>query len=130
MDRIIFGKYELPTLIALTEDEKKIGLMNRLWPPPVMSFPYESAQVRKFWMKNTICPLDIVFCRAGLVLSIVDGEPLCVQHIGPNEMSDLVVELPRGMAKKIGIVSGTKTRLVYGLFTLARKYEIKLSKKC
>lgn len=128
MDKIFFGNHELPTLIALTEDEQRIGLMKRPWPPPVMAFPYDTARIRKFWMKDTISPLDIVFCRAGQVLSIYNGEPLCLTHVGPDEPSDLVVELPRGTAKKLGITPGTKTRLVYGLFSLARKYEMRLSK--
>ena len=130
MDRIIFGSHQLPTLVALTEEEQRIGLMKRNWPPPIMTFPYATAEVRKFWMKNTISPLDIVFCRAGLVISIVDGKPLSLNHVGPDEPSDLIVELPKGTAENLGIVRGTKTRLVYGLFTLAKKYEIQLSKKC
>lgn len=129
MDKIIIGNYELPTLIALTEEEQKMGLMGRTWPPPIMAFPYNSARIRKFWMKNTISPLDIIFCRAGTVLSIINGEPLSLNHVGPDEPSDLVIELPKGMAKKLGVTVGTKTKLVYGLFTLARSYEMKLSKK-
>lgn len=130
MDRIIFDNHILATLIALTEDEQRIGLMKRAWPPPVMAFPYEKAGVRKFWMKDTISPLDIVFCREGRVVSIVTGEPLSLKHVGPDIPSDLVVELPKGTAEKLGIVLGTKTRLVYGLLSLARKYELNLSKKC
>lgn len=129
MDRVVFENHSLPTLVALTEEEQRIGLMRRPWPPPVMAFPYDEARVRKFWMKDTISPLDIVFCRAGRVVSIENGEPLCLKHVGPDEPCDLVIELPKGTAEKLGIAPGTKTRLVYGLFTLARKLEMKLSKK-
>ena len=130
MDRIILGKHTLSAIIALTEDEQRIGLMRQPWPPPVMVFPYESSRVRKFWMKDTPSPLDIIFCRAGQVLSVVAGEPLCLTHVGPDEPSDLVIELPKGMAQNLDIVSGTKVKVVYGLFTLARKIELKLSKNC
>lgn len=128
MDRVIFGNHQLSAIIALTEDEQQKGLMKHPWPPPVMAFPYDSARVRKFWMKDTPSPLDIVFCRAGRVLKILPGEPLCLTHVGPDLPSDLIVELPRGMAHNLDIVPGTKTKIVYGLFTLARKIEIKLLK--
>ncbi len=129
MDKIIFGDHALTTLVALTDQEQQQGLMHISWPPPVMSFPYESSKIRKFWMRNTICPLDIVFCHKNRVISIVDGEPLSLKHIGPNIPSDLVVELPRGMAKQLNIIPGMPTKLVYGLFTLAKKLELKMLKK-
>jgi len=130
MDKIIFGNYELTTLVALTDEEQRRGLMHVSWPPPVMSFPYESAKIHKFWMKNTVCPLDIVFCRNGKVISVMNGEPLSLRHIGPDIPSDLVVELPKGMAQHLDIVQGTSTKLICGLFTLAKKLELKMLKKC
>lgn len=129
LDTVILGTHKLPAIIALTEEEQARGLMYRSWPPPVMAFPYDDPKIRKFWMKNTPSPLDLVFCRKGEVITIVSGLPLSIDMIGPDEPSDLVIELPRGRASKLGIVQGTSAKIVYSLITLARRYEIKLSKK-
>lgn len=94
------------TLVAVTEQEQQYGLMNRSWPPPIMVFPYKRAEVRRFWMKNTISPLDIVFCRESCVVGIFNGNPCSTALIGPNEPSDLVVELPAGTAAKLGLRLG------------------------
>jgi len=122
MDIIILGDQKLETLVAITEEEQIRGLMYKVWPPPVMSFPFKRAKVRKFWMRNTISPLDIVFCRDNKVISIVDGVPLSLNRVGPDEPSDLVIELPKGTAKKISITSGSAVDLIFSTDTLAKKY--------
>lgn len=127
-DRVIFGKQSVPTLIALTKEEQAYGLMYKLWPPPVMSFPYEDARIRKFWMKNTSSPLDIVFCKSNQVISIVEGTPFSLDFIGPDKSSDLVVELPLGFAQRMKITAGTEVHLQYGIFSLAKKMELKIKK--
>lgn len=128
MDRIIFGNNSLTTLVALTDEEQRRGLMHQPWPPPIMCFPYRNPAIRKFWMKNTTSPLDIVFCNAGYVVSVIKGIPLSLNHVGPDFPVDLVVELPAGTAKSLEIMAGTKVKLVYGLSTLARKIELNLLK--
>lgn len=94
------------TLVAITEDEHRIGLMYQKWPPPIMVFPYKRASIRRFWMKNTQTPLDIIFCRANHVIGIFKGEPLSTTLVGPNEPSDLVIELPAGTAASLGLSVG------------------------
>ena len=109
-----------PTLVAVTPDEHATGLMWKKWPPPVMCFPYRNAEVRKFWMKNCLSPLDIVFCKDGKVISICYGEPLSTKQVGPNYPSDLVVELPHGTAVKCGINVGDDVKLQRTTRTIAR----------
>jgi uncharacterized membrane protein (UPF0127 family) len=94
------------TLVAVTESEQCKGLMYQKWPPPIMAFPYKRAATRRFWMKNVITPLDIIFCRANCIVGIFKGEPFSTELVGPNEPSDLVVELPGGTAAKLGLVVG------------------------
>jgi uncharacterized protein len=94
------------TLVAITEQEQQCGLMNKSWPPPIMVFPYKKADIRRFWMKNTISPLDIIFCRDNCVVGIFKGNPCSTALIGPNELSDLVVELPAGTASQLGLRVG------------------------
>ena len=95
-----------PVKVAVTEAEQRQGLMFQEWPPPIMVFPYRSASYRKFWMKNTISPLDIVFCKANCVIGIFKGEPLSTKLVGPDEPADLVVELPAGTAENLGLNIG------------------------
>lgn len=109
------------TLIAVSLKEHMQGLMFKPWPPPVMCFPYKNAEVRKFWMKNTISPLDILFCRDDRIISICHGEPLSTELVGPDENSDLVIELPAGTAKERGIKVGDSATLYYTPATAARQ---------
>ena len=107
MDDIISIKGQVfPTLVAVTESEQQQGLMWKQWPPPIMAFPYRTAAPRRFWMKNTISPLDIIFCRANNVVGIFRGEPFSTKLVGPDEPADLVVELPAGTAEKLGLNMG------------------------
>lgn len=95
-----------PTKVAVTADEQRRGLMYQEWPPPIMVFPYNTAAPRRFWMKNTISPLDIVFCKANHVVGIFNGEPMSTKLVGPNEDSDMVVELPAGTAERLSLAVG------------------------
>jgi len=101
-----------PTLLAISSEEQSQGLMHQEWPPPVMSFVYDSPRINKFWMKNTPSPLDIIFCHAGKVSEICYGEPHSTGMIGSNLFSDLVIELPHGTAESNQIKVGHEAGLV------------------
>lgn len=120
-DKIIIGKYSFNTIIAITEDDHINGLMYKKWPPPIMSFPYNKAEVRKFWMRNTISPLDILFCFSGKVVDICLGKPLSLELLGPDQPTDLVIELPKGTVSKCSICVGDSVDLKYSVGTLGRK---------
>lgn len=100
-----------PTLLAISAEEQAQGLMHQEWPPPVMSFVYDSPRVNRFWMKNTPSPLDIVFCHNGKVSEICYGEPHSTKVIG-TQMSDLVIELPHGTVDSIELKVGQPVGLV------------------
>lgn len=101
-----------PTLLAISSEEQSQGLMHQEWPPPVMSFVYGSPRINKFWMKNTPSPLDIIFCHDGKVSEICYGEPHSTSVIGSNLFSDLVIELPHGLAQSSQIKIGHSVGLV------------------
>jgi hypothetical protein len=122
-DKISIGKHTFETIVAVSEEEHVKGLMGKPWPPPVMIFPYKNAEMRKFWMHKTISPLDIIFCRNNRVIGIFAGKPMSTVMLGPNEPSDLVVELPLGTAKKYGIKTGDKINIKYSIQTIVKKYE-------
>lgn len=127
-DLIIINGESLPTLIALTEDEQEMGLMYQKWPPPIMSFPFKSSEIRKFWMKNTPSPLDIIFCNSGRIVGIYDGKPYSKDLVGPDLPVDLVIEIPAGMAKKLSVDCGDNVKLKYSIKSLAKKFDMVLEK--
>jgi uncharacterized membrane protein (UPF0127 family) len=120
IDKVYIGDHEFETLVAVTMDEHIQGLMNKQWPPPVMAFPYKNADYRKFWMKNTPSPLDIVFARAGKIVGIFKGEPLTTRSVGPEGLSDLVVEFPYGTVEKLQIRVGDDIRVCYSVNTAVK----------
>jgi uncharacterized protein len=120
-DTISIKGQVFPILVAVTPSEQQRGLMFQEWPPPIMAFPYNVAASRRFWMKNTISPLDIVFCRANHVVGIFRGEPMSTKLVGPDEPSDLVVELPAGTADCLGLQVGDYVGYAPTKETLARQ---------
>jgi uncharacterized membrane protein (UPF0127 family) len=109
---LLIGKEKIPTLLAITAQEQEQGLMGVAWPPPVMSFVYDQPRLQKYWMKNTISPLDIVFCLAGRITSIQKGEPYSTKLIGDHVPSDLVIEFPYGTCKAKNITIGDRIKLI------------------
>jgi uncharacterized membrane protein (UPF0127 family) len=122
-DKIIIGNNEFEVIVAVTEQQQAKGLMGVPWPPPVMAFPYDFPGTRKFWMKNTVSPLDIIFCNAGKVVAILEGEPMSTKNIGPDCLCDLVVEMPKGMAVGNNIKIGDPIKLRRSLISVAKQYE-------
>jgi hypothetical protein len=121
-DRIIIDGNTFDVLIAISEDEQIRGLMYRKAPVPNMAFPFPQAKVTKFWMLNTLAPLDIVFCCAGRVIGSYFGAPLSKKLVGPDSPTDLVVEFPAGHVDKYKIAEGSDVRLAYSIETLAKWY--------
>lgn len=102
---------KFPTLLAVSEQEQRKGLMNEQNLPPSMSFVYDYPKVNKFWMHNTPKPLDIVFCREGKIISISKGEPFSTALIGPDAATDLVIEFPYGTCHQMQIKEGDEVEL-------------------
>ena len=117
IDRVYIGQYAFDTLVAVTADEHITGLMYQSWPPPVMVFPYKNAEQRRFWMKNTPSPLDIIFANAGKIVGIFKGEPLTTTCVGPDSSTDLVIELPYGTVAELNILVGDDVKVCYSIDT-------------
>jgi uncharacterized membrane protein (UPF0127 family) len=109
---ISINDHILPVLLAETSEEQERGLMFVEPPVPNMAFPYKQARVNKFWMRNTISPLDIIFCHNGRVSQLCAGEPYSTAVIGADKPSDLVVEFPRGTIDKLKIKIGQLVELI------------------
>ena len=100
--------------VASTPLQKRIGLMQRPALPPLrgMWFPFDQPQPLRFWMLNTLAPLDMVFLREDRVVGIEAAVPVCpalpCRGYGPKEPSDGVVELRSGEARRLGIDVGDR----------------------
>jgi len=101
--------------LALTAAEKAQGLMYRESMPPGagMIFPFDSLEVRPFWMKNCHFPLDIVhLTRDGTVVDVLENVPPCAADpcptYPPAVASDTVLELNAGEARRNGVVRGAR----------------------
>lgn len=101
-----------PTYLAITAQEQQQGLMYVEPPTPVMTFVYATPVINKFWMENTVSPLDILFCHQGKISEICYGEPYSTKMIGSNLFSDLVIELPFGTAESSNLKIGHSVGLV------------------
>lgn len=105
MSLIKFKNLSIEAKVAVTHEEQSKGLMGVAWPPPVMAFP-SSPDYRKFWMKNTPSPLDIVFSRDGKIIHIANGIPYSTTMVGPDVQVDLVTEFPSGFVRENKIKVG------------------------
>lgn len=124
-DILIYKNNVIPIKIAITPEEHEIGLMFQVEAFP-MAFPYKTAAVHQFWMKNTLAPLDLVFCKSNKIVNIAQGKPFSLDLIGKNIVSDLILEFPLGTAQKLGMKVQDSVQLKYCIKTLAAEFTYSL----
>ena len=93
--------------IARTPEEQAQGLMYREGLPARtgMIFLFTDGGAHRFWMKNTMIPLDILWLdAAGKVLFVSANTPPCKSDpcptYGPDAPAPMVLEIAGGMAAK------------------------------
>ncbi|MDQ6893460.1 MAG: DUF192 domain-containing protein [Acidobacteriota bacterium] len=114
------GRAQLPSgavyrlELAKTPEEQAQGLMFRESLPDRtgMLFVFPDVAVHKFWMKNTMIPLDMVWMdAAGKVLFVSANTPPCkadpCPNYGPDAPASSVLEIAGGMAAKENVAPGT-----------------------
>ncbi len=110
----IIGAQPLGLEVALTPQEQQIGLMFRTELPDDrgMLFPIEPARNVRFWMRNVLIELDMIFLREGVVQAIIPNVPPCLTencpNYGPNVPVDAVMELRGGRAAELGLKVGDR----------------------
>lgn len=112
------GERELATFkleIADEPWERTRGLMYRrkMHPDFGMLFVFEADEVRSFWMRNTLIPLDMVHIDSrGKVVGIVErAEPLTETPRQTGVPARYVLELTSGRAAEVGIKTGAMMRV-------------------
>lgn len=100
--------------VAVTSAQRATGLMFRPEIPDNrgMLFPFDPAQPVRFWMRNVLVPLDMVFLRQGRVEAIAADVPPCeavpCPTYGPGVAIDQVIELRGGRAAELGLQVGDR----------------------
>ncbi|MCA1611782.1 MAG: DUF192 domain-containing protein [Acidobacteria bacterium] len=104
--------------LANTPEEQAQGLMYRESLPDKtgMLFRFSDAGVHKFWMKNTMIPLDIIWLdRDGGVLFVSAGTPPCkadpCANYGPDTAAASVLEIAGGMAAREKVTVGSRVKI-------------------
>ena len=99
--------------LALTEEQQKIGLMNRanLSEDAGMLFVYKDMNLKKFWMKNTLIPLDIIWMdNSNRIIYIERNAQPCTRDpcdiYGIDALSKDVLEVNGGFATKNNLLVG------------------------
>jgi uncharacterized protein len=102
--------------IARTPAAIQRGLMYREHLPldHGMLFIFPDEEIRTFWMKNTLIPLDMIFVSADrTVVGIVErAEPRTTTGRRVDAPSQYVVEVNGGWASAHGVEAGTPVRFV------------------
>ena len=104
--------------LAITPEEKTVGLMNRehLEENAGMLFISEDERMQTFWMKNTLIPLDLIFmANDGTVVDIKKEFEPCKTVSCPNYASkapaQYVLEVNAGFSEKEGLEIGNKLKI-------------------
>ncbi|MEM9046513.1 MAG: DUF192 domain-containing protein [Pseudomonadota bacterium] len=98
--------------LAETPDQQARGLMFRpqLARESGMLFVMDPPRFARFWMRNTMISLDLIFIdRAGVVESIAaDAVPYSEQSLASQNEVRAVFEINGGLAAELGIQPGTQ----------------------
>ena len=115
---VIDGRVSIDVEVARSIEEQAKGLGGRssLKKGTGMVFPYDGPGVRAFWMRGMLIPLDILWIRDGKIVAIEakippppPEKPLAVY----SHVADLVLEVPAGYAREMGIRVGQPVRIRY-----------------
>lgn len=105
-------RHEFEVELARTAQEHEIGLMNRESMPENhgMLFLFEDNAQRRFWMKNTLIPLDMLFVTETGVIHHIhhEAKPLDLTGVPSYGASKAVLEINGGMAEKLDIPEGSR----------------------
>ncbi|WP_018605480.1 DUF192 domain-containing protein [Uliginosibacterium gangwonense] len=115
------GMYRIQAEVAVTEQDRETGLMNRksLAPQAGMLFVFDRSAVHCFWMKNTLLPLSVAFLdETGKIINIADMQPQTEEAHCPARPVRYALEMNQGWFLSHGARAGT---LINGIVTPAAR---------
>ncbi|MEM7599452.1 MAG: DUF192 domain-containing protein [Pseudomonadota bacterium] len=109
-----WGQAQFTVSVADDNEERSQGLMfvESMAQSAGMFFIYDRPQPARFWMKNTLIPLDMIFVdRTGTVKKVHENaEPLSERLINGGRDIQYVLEVNGGVAARFGIGPGDQLR--------------------
>ena len=105
------GVYQIDAQVALTPEQRQVGLMFRKDMPQHegMIFVFEQPTQQCFWMKNTLLPLTAAFVADdGTIVNLADMKPQTTDAHCSEKPVRYVLEMNKGWFEKKGIKAGTK----------------------
>ncbi len=112
----VLGGKTVELEVTRSPEEQALGLMYRENLPDDrgMLFSFNPARTVRFWMKNVVIPLDMVFLYQGKIVGIEADVPPCTSEpcatYGPGGWVDQVIELRGGRAARVGPQGGRSRR--------------------
>ena len=108
------GQAHFTVEVAADQAAREKGLMFRdhMASSAGMIFVYQAPNHARFWMKNTLIPLDMIFADETGLVTVVhsDAIPQDLTPIDGGEGVMYVLEINGGLAKRIGIAAGAEMR--------------------
>jgi uncharacterized membrane protein (UPF0127 family) len=108
------GQAHFTVEVAADQAAREKGLMFRehMASSAGMIFVYQAPIHARFWMKNTLIPLDMIFADETGLVTVVhsDAIPQDLTPIDGGEGVMYVIEINGGLAKRIGIAAGAEMR--------------------
>ena len=105
------GMYQIDAQVALTPDQRQIGLMHRPDMPQHegMLFVFEQPSPQCFWMQNTLLPLTAAFVADdGTIVNLEDMKPRTTDSHCSAKPVRFVLEMNQGWFAKKSIKAGYK----------------------
>jgi len=105
------GLYVIDAQVALTPEQRQIGLMMRQDMPQHegMIFVFEQASEQCFWMKNTLLPLTAAFVADdGTIVNMADMKPQTTESHCSAKPVRYVLEMNKGWFAKKSIKPGSR----------------------
>jgi uncharacterized membrane protein (UPF0127 family) len=105
------GMHQITAQVALTPQQRQIGLMHRkdMPQPEGMLFIFEEPSVQCFWMKNTLLPLTAAFVADdGTIVNLADMKPQTTDPHCSTKPVRYVLEMNQGWFAKKGIHAGAR----------------------
>ena len=115
---VIDGRVTINVEVARSPQAQTRGLGGRpsLKKGTGMAFPYNGPGLRGIWMKGMLIPIDILWILEGRIVAIEPDVPPPSSNGALavfSHVADLVLEVPAGNAKEMGIRIGQSVKVTH-----------------